>query len=216
MKLQVRFTAIENFLGSFYIMLTSVHDLAGKSVRFTNPVRIDKHKVHIVYTALDSKPLLVESPKMKVKKVQDVQPLSMTFLIKDDKYHGLLGHLDSLIRKDAMKHCQDYNLQTSIKEDEFQTMVLVSSKGVETKFFVANKKEAESNIESKNLNKVLQDACVRLICRLEGYTIDASKALIKPIWVIQQCLLADQSDNPIGTDYYFLEDGDDKISYFSE
>ena len=197
-------------------MLRAVDDLAGKSVRFTSPVQVVKHKIDIVYVALDSKPLLVESPRLSVKKspAQD-QSLSMTLSMKDNGLSRLLEQVDSLIKKDAQKHRQGYKIQSSVEHDEFRAKILVSARGVETRFFLSNKKEAEPNIESKTVNKILQDACVRLICRLDGYTIDSSKDLVKPLWVVQQCLVSNQNSNPVGTKYCFLDDGDD-LSYISE
>ena len=196
-------------------MLTSVDDLAGKSIKFTIPVAIDKLKYHYVYAALNSNHFLVESPKLLVKKAQDVSPFLMIFSVKDDKFFQLLEHVDGLIQKDAQKYRKDYEMQKSVKDDEFQAKLLGSTKSIETKVFMSNKKEAEPKIESKSVNKILQDACVRLICRLDGYSIDSAKELIRPVWVIQQCLISNQTTNPIGTEYCFLDDGDD-LSYFSE
>ena len=194
-------------------MLTSVDDLVGAGVRFTNPVQIDKCKLDRVYVALDSKPLLMESPKMTLKKAQDVQSHTLTFMVKDETFHRLLEHIDNLIHKDATRHRKDYELQKSLNDDEFRAKLLTSTKGIETRFFLSSKKEAEPNIESKNVNKILQDACVRLICRLDGYSIDLSKKVVRPLWNIQQCLVSNQINNPVGNDYCFLDDNDDLLYY---
>ncbi len=197
------------------MMLTAVDELTDKNIRFTNPVPVCRHELSVVYAALDSNPLLVQSPKMMVKKVVENQSISMTFSARDDKFHILLEHLDSMIRKDSLKHYKEYEIHKSQTDDGFRAKFPMGLKGVETKFFMSNKRDTEVNIESKNIAKTLQDACVRLICRLDGYSVDHSKKVIKPIWKIQQCLIANQSNNPIGRDYCFLDDEQD-LHYFSE
>ena len=193
-------------------MLTTINDLANVRMQFSSPRFSKEEDIALVYTAIcNAKPMLLESPKLTVDASLDLQSnfcLSVD-IKKDIPFQQLLDGIDEIIHSNSAEHKFDIHLlHGSTDNGWFRPKLLIhDSEQRQTKFFLAHKKDAQLNINASDVQKLLKNTHVRLICRLDGYYINISKKEARPLWYVEQCLILDnQINNPVANNYHFIDD----------
>lgn len=190
-------------------MLLSAEALKNSPLHFSAPRRLRDTNIELVFAAFrNAKPVLIETPNFPPEFSSKSGKLIVAMRDRTvSDISKLLEVIDMSIGKNCNQYSNHLQYQGSLVDGLFTSNILLGSKnGRDTKFFMSNKKEPETDLTVKQIEALLDSAKVRLICRLDGYCINLSKKIARPIWYVEQCLITNNEKNPVGKQYHFLDD----------